>query len=92
MAINNVKNAREARLVGTELRVAASELALGILMTGDDDPMRLLQALDQVGQDYLNWSEGKADDEEVFIPTEILAQLDQTQAEVDTFMNNFDRN
>lgn len=90
--INNVKTAREARLVGAELRTAAHELALGILMTGDADPMKLLQALDQVGQDYLNWSEGKDDEEEVFIPTEVLAQLDQTQAEVDDFMNKFNQN
>jgi hypothetical protein len=88
MAINNVKTARDARLVGTELVMAAQELYLGLLMTGDPDPVRVIQAIHAVGEDYIKWAESKADDEEVFLPADVLASLDQTQAEVDEFLNN----
>lgn len=89
MAIGNMKTAAEARLVGHELQNAAYELYTGILMTGDPDPVRLLRALKAVGDDLIAWAEGKEDDEEVFVPTARLAEIDQTTAEFNEFVRKF---
>lgn len=83
----NIKTAYDARLVGAELKNAAGQLAFALLIEGEvnnKSANALINALDQVGTDYLNWSEGKADDEEVFLPASAIAELDQFQAE----MNN----
>lgn len=89
MAIGNMKTAYDARLVGHEMQNAAYELYMGILMTGDPDPVLLLQALKTVGDDLVAWAEGKEDDEEVFVPTARLAEIDQATAEFNEFVQKF---
>lgn len=91
MAITpNIKTAHEARIVGLELQEAAREVVLGLMMTGINDVNYMAQVLAQVGQDFLDWAGDKPDNEEVFIPTNRLAELDQVQAQVDTFIiDNF---
>lgn len=86
MAISeNVKTAYDARIVGAELKNAAGQLAFALLIEGEINNKganALITALDQVGTDYLNWSEGKADDEEIFYPPSAIAELDQFEAEM----------
>lgn len=86
MAIGRMKTAYDARLVGQELINAAYELTVGMEMTQDRDPLRLLMALQGVGRDLIQWSEGKEDHEEVFIPVGRIAELDQTSAEFNEFI------
>jgi hypothetical protein len=81
----HVKTAYDARIVGAELKNAAGQLAFALLLEGEINNKganALINALDQVGTDYLNWSEGKADHEEVFFPPSAIAELDQFQAEM----------
>lgn len=89
MAIGNMKTAADARLVGREMQNAAYELYMGIQMTGDPDPLRLLQALKMVGDDLIAWSEGLDDNEEVFVPTARLAEIDQATAEFNEYVQKF---
>lgn len=89
MAIGNMKTAADARLVGREMQNAAYELYMGIQMTGDPDPLRLLQALKMVGDDLIAWSEGLDDNEEVFVPTDRLAEIDQATAEFNEYVQKF---
>lgn len=89
MAIGNMKTAADARLVGGEMQNAAYELYMGIQMTGDPDPLRLLQALKMVGDDLIAWSEGLDDNEEVFVPTARLAEIDQATAEFNEYVQKF---
>lgn len=90
MAIGNIKTAREARLVGEELQNAAQELYVGILMTQDPDPIRVLTALRMVGEDFVAWAGDKDDHEEVFVPTNRVAEIDQATAEYNDFINKLD--
>lgn len=91
MAINeNIKTGYDARLVSAELKKAAEEIALGILMTGGMlDPMGIVYTLDKVATDFETWAKGKGDTEEVFIPVAVQAQLDQTHAQVTDFVTDF---
>lgn len=90
MAINeNIKTGYDARLVASELKKAAEEIALGILMTaGKLDPLSIVHTLDKVANDFEDWARGKSDAEEVFIPVNIRAELDQTQAQVTDFVSD----
>lgn len=87
MAVGRIKTAHEARLVGGELLHAVYEIAVGIQMTGDPDPMKILSTLEAVGNDLIQWAEGKQDNEEVFIPTARLAAIDQASAQFNEFVN-----
>lgn len=81
----HVKTAYDARVAGGELKNAAGQLAFALLLEGEINNKganALINALDQVGTDYLNWSEGKADHEEVFFPLSAIAELDQFEAEM----------
>lgn len=90
MAINeNIKTGYDARLVANELKNAASQLAIGIMMSnGQLDALGAVYVLDQVATDYKNWAEGVSDNEEVHVPLHMQAALDQTGAEVETFLND----
>jgi len=87
MAISgNIKTAYDARLVAAELKNAAAEIALGILMTGGLlDPMAIVHTLDTVADDFIKWSEGVNDNDEVFMPVGMVAELNQLRAEVNDF-------
>lgn len=91
MAISeNIHNAGQARLVAAELKKAAGEIALGIVMSqGMLDPMSIVYTLDTVATDFETWAEGLEDDEEVFVPTARLAEIDQATAEFNEFVQKF---
>lgn len=89
MAISdNIKTGYDARLVANELKNAAAQIAVGILMSnGQLDIMGAVYVLDRVATDYETWAEGVSDNEEVHVPLHMQAALDQTGAEVETFLN-----
>lgn len=91
MAINaHIKTAYDARLAGMELKNCAHQLAFGLVLmeeTNNRAAASLIQAVDQVGDDYIAWAEGKADTEEVFVPTHLLAETDQLEAELKNLFN-----
>ena len=86
MAIGRMKTAYDARLVGEEMLNASYELSMGIKMTGDADPAKIILALAAVGRDLIEWAGDKEDLEEVFIPVTRIAQIDQASAQFNDFI------
>lgn len=88
----HIVTAGQARLAAKELRNAAEQMAFALVLEGETEnrmAVALVNTLDQVATDYDNWSDGKADDEEVFYSTGAIAKMDQLEAEIRDRSNPF---